>query len=302
MVARLRKPSPLALDLLIQLFEPPQGLNEFLDLIREFLPEREEKIMAIKGSGERMQEFADIFSDHYFPLINEAIFDDDQNGYSALTNECPVRFQALTNLDYNEITQSEDETEIILAYVLENPWHDDDRPAFAEAALPLIGDKLIRHIPKDGFPIDKMEDWLKDTEFEPVAFWGSVISQVAGNVFFDCPYDIEESGAQYQVSWDRPTIERLVLQWHEFEDWQINWGKFKEWFTKDLVKNTTNLLRILKERSKNDGDSDSDDPLDPIIDPNQGRLFDILSDDSTMAGTGGSTNTTGQAESPFGLL
>lgn len=303
LVARLRRPSPVALDLLVQMFCPAEGYAEFIHLVREYLPDREEAILKQNDIADRMYTFAVDFSDRYFPLESDWLQADVETDYCKLTEHAPAQFQAFTSEDYDEIPISEDPTLIVIAYILENPWSTSDKAAFAEAAARYLPERLIRHIPEEGFPLKELEDSLKGTVFEPIAFWGKVISQDTDNYFFDVSH-MEDTGAEFHVSWDRPTVEELTNQYQAWEEWQGKWSHFTEWFAKEIKKNTFDLIKILKERSKENGGDESDIDEDPwpIDDPCQGRLFDILADGTSVAGSRDPQDTTGPTQGPFGLL
>ncbi|MDD5060743.1 MAG: hypothetical protein PHN44_00485 [Candidatus Marinimicrobia bacterium] len=304
LVARLRRSSPPALDLLLEMLRPVAGYKEFASLVKEFLPDMEEEIMAESGHTDRMHEFCTSFSDRYFPLIDDYFLQDDVNNYYVLTNNIPVYFQPFSQDWYDDIPLSDNKSEIVLAYILQNPWMDTDRAAFAEAATKHIPEKLLRHIPEEGFPINELEIALKDTPFEPVVFWGMVIAQSTGNRFFDCS-SLDETGEEFEVVWNRPTVDELTRQYQAWEAWMEKWREFTNWFDKNLTKNATELVRILSERIENDerkSNGEDGDDLFPVNDPRQGRLFDIFANETPVAGATSSQNTAGQTDSPFGLL
>ncbi len=300
LVTRMRRPSPAAIDLLVELFRPPEGQGKFLKLVREYLPDMEKKILEPRDISERMYIFAVDFGSRYFPLEEDWLQSDEETGYEKIIYNAPASFHAFTQEDYDEIPNSEDTATIVLAYILENPWYHEDRAAFAEAAARYIPDKLLRMIPEEGFDLNELEESLAGTKFEPVAFWGAVICQQTGNHFFDCSY-LEESGVQFNVSWDRPTIEELTRQYQAWEAWMNTWAEFRQWFDKELEKNAFNLIKILRERSKKIGkegtESDNEDNEEPypVNDPRQGKFFDLESDGTPMAGAADPQDTTGPA-------
>ena len=117
------------------------------------------------------------------------------------------------------------------------------------------------------------------TKFAPVAFWASIITQDTGNFFFDAG-PMEDTGAQFDVVWNRPTVGELTLQYKAFEAWQEQWGGFCTWFGSDLTKNTFDLIKILIERSQLNGrvESKKIEADFPEYNYLQGRLIDVKSD------------------------
>jgi hypothetical protein len=310
LVFRLKKASPMSISHLIHIFTPMDGAMEFSDLIKTYLPDRTKEIMAFDAPCEQMSRFAEIFSDIYFPIeTDDDYYDrgDDEEGdsYSWLTGQCPVIFQFITSDQYDEWAQDTNyPTELIVALILENPYASNDKAAFADTAAKLIPVRFIELLPEDGFEIEHLEEWLKDTQFEPIAYWSKVIAHNTGNDFFDNSFNMEETGAQINVSWNIGTIYNLRKQWQEAEAFMGRWADFKNWFEKDLVKNTRNLIKILRERSgygKEENDNNTNWP-NPELNPNQGRLIDILSDETPVGSPANSTDTAGPTQSTFGLL
>jgi hypothetical protein len=310
LVARLRKPSPPALDMLIQIFIPVADAADFSSIVKLYLPDMWQKIMAIQFPVEQMTTFAENFSERYFPIVEDEGFyddgpDEDGNVYRRLVDQVPLtRTMGMSSDDYDRITQDGTNTEIILAYILENPFVETDRPAFAEAAGNLLPIRVIEAIPEEGFEMEKLEEWLKETAFEPVAFWADIVRHNTGNEFFDIFGSLEEDGAEYRIMWNKGTIDAMTGKWQEAEDWNGKWREFQEFFEKDMVDNARKLIKILKEKSgTNDKEKDEDDGWpDPESNPNQGRLIDVLPDNAPVAGATNPGDTTGQANSPFGLL
>lgn len=282
LVALLRQPSPPALDQLLQILRPPEGLGDFVELIREFLPEREADIMAEPDIDTRLSMFLVDFSDKYFPLNTDFIEMEENPDYSIVTDRCPALFQPFTQYDYAQIAEVQSEPALqVIAYIVENPWGEEDRPAFAEAASKHIPENLLKMIPVEGFQIKDLQEWLKDTPFEPVAFWGLIIHQDTGNYFFDNS-SLEESGVEYQVAWNRPTVDALTREWQAWEDWQGRWSEFLDCFGKDLEKNSYELIKLLRERRGESGKGEDEEAEEEgtytPIDPRQGNFFNSVTD------------------------
>jgi hypothetical protein len=304
LVARLRKPSPIALDLLVELFRPPKGYSEFMDLIREYLPDMEDEILTQPGIEDRMTTFGQAFSSRYFPILVDWLGADEEEDYFKVTRIVPVEFQDFTSYEYDDIPQEARAAIVVVACILENPFYSSDRAAFTEAAATHLNSKLLKSIPEEGFEFDVAKEAVKGTPFEPVIFWIDLLTRSTGNTFMDCSNNIEETGSEYRVAWNRPTIDGLTAEWQEYTAQIEVWNTFLNWFEEDIKKNTCDLIKILRERSNTDGENEEDKDTwpDPELNANQGRLFDILPDGTGMAGPSSPQDTTGQAPGPFGLL
>lgn len=272
LAAHMRRASPLALDFLINIFRPPEGERDFLMLVREYLPDAEQKIMGMRGVENRIVIFSEAFSSRYFPLYELCVDD-----YTDFTNRCPAESFAQGMYEYDEIAGSDDVASIVIASILENSW-GTDRASFLEAASQYLPESLLKTIPDDGFPISELQELLTKTKFEPIVFWIKAILLETGNFFLDAG-SIEDTGVDFRVTWDRPTIEELTRQWQRFEAWQGQWHKFKQWFINNLEENAYSLIKILKERSKADGgEALRGKEAYAIHDAHQGKLFDLEPD------------------------
>jgi hypothetical protein len=300
LIYRLRKPSPPTLDRLIQIFRPSSDEADFFYLLRQYLPEEETKITLLESPYNRMVAFARAFSAKYFPLYEDGYAYEEGN-YEAFVGMMPVEYQAFHLFQYDEIPNTARPAIVVLAYVLENPYMESDRPAFAEAAAKLLPKALVECIPEKGFEISEIEDAVKGTRFEKVDFWAEMITHQTGNDFLDCG-DIEEDGVEYQTEWDRGTVEELTRQWQAFERLMEEWSQFLTWYEKDLRKNTAELVELLYEKTEhkrpetlmdilggengnnNEKAAGKEDFTFPINDPRQGRLFTGEADGTPVGG------------------
>ncbi len=280
LVARMRRPAPPALDLLIHTFVPLEGTAEFMRLIRLFLPDLEKEILGHADFLDRMISFAESFSDRYFPIWGDGYLDTGDD-YTILTDRINPAWDSYRYDDYEQIPSDGESSEVVIAYIMENPFSDSDRPAFAEAASHYLPKQLLERIPENGFEKAGLSDTLKGTPFAPVAWWMDYIRHDTGNLFADCG-SVEEDGVDYEVVWNRPTVDKLTERWQEFETKKGEWETFKEWFAKDLHKNAAALIKLL-ERSITVAENKEpktlrdvlDDWPDPESNPDQGRLPEL---------------------------
>src|SRR5271157_2163337 len=59
---------PPAISLIRSLFQNVETYNEFVKLVRDFVPEREKEILAKTSPSAQMSAFASYFEDSYLPL------------------------------------------------------------------------------------------------------------------------------------------------------------------------------------------------------------------------------------------
>jgi hypothetical protein len=263
----------------------------------------EDEILAQPGIEDRMTVFGQAFSSRYFPVLVDWLGADEEEDYYKLIRIVPVEYQDFTSYEYDEIPQGARAAIVVIAYILENPFYSSDRAAFAEAAATHLSSKLLKLIPEEGFEFDVAKEALKGTPFEPVIFWINLLTRSTGNTFTDCSNNIEETGSEYRVAWNRPTIDGLTAEWQEYTTQIRIWNTFLNWFEGNIKKNAHDLIKILRERSNTDGENEGEKEWpDPELNANQGRLFDILTNGTGMADPSSPQDTAGQAPGPFGLL
>lgn len=295
LVARMRRAAPPSVDHLLLIFRQVEGLSYFEHLIDQYLPDMKEEILAKADFRDRMIGFAEAFSDRYFPIYGDGYLEQGDD-YTILTNRIPACFEGYRYDDYEEIPNEDDPPLVVVAYILENPYDDSDRAAFAEAAAKYLPKRTLERIPEKGFEFETAETALKGTPFEPVIFWTKVIQKETENEFFDCG-DINTDGIDYEVVWNRPTVDALTRKWQEYEEKRGEWFEFIQWFEKDLKKKAADLIGLL-ERIENAEEPQTfrdvfDDWKDPGSNPEQGKLLNLETDISPVGGAAGTPDTAG---------
>lgn len=275
LIARLRKPSPVNVGYLINLYIPDEYLADWLRIVHEILPDHEKEILKSESPTVQMGIFVKIFERQFFPLYTD--FVDFEN----ITSSIPILFRTYTGRWYESLPEGGSPEYVVLAYVLENPYAEGDRAAFGEAAARYIPEGILKHIPAEGFKMEELEELLKSTKFEILSKWADALTWHTGNPWFDCG-DVDEVGIDYSVEWNLPTVKKLTEFYHEWNDWHTKWHKFLKWYTTDFLQNTIDLIDILNERSGNG--IDKIHYYDPDRDPNQGKLFNVGTDKADLAG------------------
>jgi len=116
---KLRVGPPL-LSALLQSFTNFDILENFLGLIREFLPEHEEEILSEAG-GRRVYRFCYLFGKRYFPLPPYA-FEAD---YGQLVNGMPIELMAMSYSAYHDLDMRQGY--LLLLSLIIYPYEGDER-------------------------------------------------------------------------------------------------------------------------------------------------------------------------------
>ena len=84
---RLRNARPPSISILLSFFQNVETYNDFVKLVREYLPEREKEILEKPTPHEQMACFASHFEDRYLPL--HPIFK-DESAKTTIMSSCAI--------------------------------------------------------------------------------------------------------------------------------------------------------------------------------------------------------------------
>lgn len=204
---------PPSLSILIARLSEMEDYDDFVNLVKEFLPEREEDILNQLTPTAQMTAFASYFEDRYFPL--EDIFKlGEGESYYELTRFIPVTVRGLSYDDYEYITSDWRPGYQLMTYILESP-HDqgDDHISLAEACQEHVPVGLLQRVPEGGISLGEAHRILDDTPYKALALWADVMFANTGNFFLDTDYELLWNGMPPE--WDRETVENLTRQWQQ---------------------------------------------------------------------------------------
>lgn len=246
---KMRLLGPPSLAVLIARLGEMEEYGDFIDLVKEFLPEREEEILHELTPAQQMAAFASYFEDRYFPLYDNFKLGDAETYYD-LVRCIPVIVRGLSWDDYNEIPTYYNPGIQLMTYLLESPYDESDIDvALAEACRAHVPAELLRQVPDRGIPLNAVHQLLDDTPYKALALWGDVIGQNTGNVFLDT--DWETLGYSNGPEWDREVVENLTTDWLQAD--RINQGIFElsEWLEVDPKTRFGEMVKFIMERRAN---------------------------------------------------
>lgn len=248
---KLRRLGPPSLSALIGQLEGVEDYAEFVNIVRNLLPEREGDILGQLTPDEQIARFASYFEDRYFPL-HDSLQSGDTEGYIDLTRSIPVIVGGMSWDDYHELPTYARPGLQLMAYLVEAPGGEEEaRIALAEACKEHVPVDFLQRVPQGGLRDDECQQILNGTKYQGLAHWAKMLGQNTGNFFLDmCDEDLY-SGYE-QIDWDKETVENLTLQWHQGQAIWKEINGLADWIEKDAPARFEEILNFILERRSGD--------------------------------------------------
>ncbi|MBA7599115.1 hypothetical protein ES703_06142 [subsurface metagenome] len=247
LAGKLRSPGPPSLAILIARFEGVEDYEDFVALVREYLPECELEILREHLPSTQMALFVDRFGDRYFPLM-EYIWEEEED-YSYLTRGIPLIVMGVTGDDYHEIASCYKTGHQLMTYLLHYPYGEEDggRIALAEACAKHVPPELLQRVPEGGITAEEAHRLLNDTQYKGLAHWADMLSADTGNDLLDITEDDLWSGMELPP-WDRETVEHITQAWAQAEVIQGEVMRLGDWLEEDPPARFEELLNFIESR------------------------------------------------------
>ena len=230
---------PPSLSRLVNLILNYESVADFLELVREFLPERETAIMSQIDDTDKMRAFSHYFSNKYFPLSDNHLIAYDDFTLSDFTRFIPVDLFGFSYDDYHGFIDYREGLTLLMA-LIESPYDDEARIPILEEAVALVGKNLVELIPIGGVGLDEIHRMLDGTEYEAVAAVADWIHSNTGCWQLDANYYDYEGEL-----WSHHVVDGLTLQWPRVTELQDKMVRTYTWLEEDIYKNFSELLYFL---------------------------------------------------------
>lgn len=215
---KLRSYLPPSLSALVAIIQDHEHYAEFVELVREILPEKERDILGESTPSKQIELFAKEFEKRYFPLSESLQYEDEQS-YHDLLCSIPLIPLGIGYEDYDRIVQDGNAGILLMTCFLEHPYDDDGaRIALIEAGSDYVPAEWLGKIPSGGFSTGEMHRLLDDTPYSDLAAWGDVLFCSTGNFFLDI--DDEMYYNSVPPDWSRENVEWLTRAWREAQEKQ----------------------------------------------------------------------------------
>ncbi len=256
---------PPLLGELINVLVDIDTLQEFLDIIRRFIPEYEDEVMS-GARNRRVYRFCYRFSEKYFPLPVWA------NGLSMqdFSSGLPLEAKAMSYSAYHELDMRLGY--LMLLSLVIYPYEGDERDEeereeregtlmeiYGGARVPLldrvqqiVGDVVLR-IPKDGWAADELHLLTDGTLYDGVGDFASWVLSETECVILDTSYDdvayIEGYGDPV-FKWTDYNVQTLADEWPKVKQIREKIDRRVEWLEEDPQSRFRELLDFLLREAK----------------------------------------------------
>jgi hypothetical protein len=246
---------PSITDLISQLDEAEE-YQQFIHIVKQFVPEEANNILARSSPEEKIGAFAQAFSNRYFQL-DDRFIEGDVEGYSDLVRAIPVTVLGMSFDDYHELAHDGRQGIQMLAYLLADPYEPAEpchayMPRVEQGARLALYDSVRQFMPQyvldrvleGGLSDDNAQQIFAGSRFKPVALFSQMVNCCTGNFFLDTDYELLCQGDYPE--WDAETVEELTRQWLEAERIQNEVFNFCEWLEQDPVKHFGEVLYFME--------------------------------------------------------
>ena len=243
---RMLSLGPPSLSILVARLGEMEEYEDFISLVREFLPEREEEIFHLSTPATQIAAFASYFEDRYFPIDDNFKLGEVED-YGDLTRGIPAIVMGLSWDDYHYIASECRPGVQLMTYLIESPYEEGDaRVALAEACEEHVPVDLLQQVPEGGLSPAEVHRLLDNTPYKALALWGDRVWLDTGNFFLDTDYEMLWSGIPPE--WDRETVEELTRQWQQSERIEQEVSDLVDWLEEDPATRFGEILNSILER------------------------------------------------------
>ena len=247
---------PSITDLIAQLDEAEE-YQQFIQIVRRFVPEAADDILARSSPEEKIGAFAQAFSNRYFPL-DDRFIEGDVEGYRDIASAIPIIVLGTSFEDYHELAHDGRLGIQLLAYLHRDPYEPDRqchasmlrgaesgaRVALYDALRLFMPRDILDRVPEGGLSHDDAQRIFANSRFKAIALFSQMIGCCTGNLFLDTDDEMLCQGNYPE--WDAETVEDLKQQWLEAEKIQNEVYTFCAWLEQDPVKHFEEVLYFME--------------------------------------------------------
>ena len=228
----------------------------FVGLVCRLFPNEAEATLAAPDARERVERFAQIFGERYFPLyatfVEFFIDEGDQPPWTWLRRGIPFELMGFGYDGLHEMWNGYRDGISALALLAKPPdlyyeGPDGIRTAWLESAAAHIPQKTLQRIPPSGIPIDYLSGALKGTRFEGAAnaaFW---VWAETGNFFLD--HNFEDGYYDgFCDPWEDEIIAEGAAEWRRASALMESVCRLADWLEEDLPGRFAEMLKFILER------------------------------------------------------
>jgi hypothetical protein len=227
---KLQDVHPPSISILRNLFQNVETYNDFVRLVKDFLPEREPEILQKTSPSAQMAAFASYFEDRYLPLhpaFKEGEVEDD---YNELLRDIPIMVMGFSWEDYHELNSARLGMQL-MCYLFEPPMQGDNDMAGERVALvdgfPPEYQQEARRVPTGGISLDDARLIFKGKRWTGLHNCAEYINQSTDNWFLDT--DEEMRSNMQNTEWDKETVAAMSREWRQANTFYDKIMEFAAW-------------------------------------------------------------------------
>ena len=221
---------PPSISLIMSLFQNVETYHDFVKLVKDFLPEREQEILQKTSPSAQMAAFASYFEDRYLPLHPAFKDGEVEDDYSELLRDIPVMVMGFGWEDYHELNSARLGMQL-MCYLFEPPMQGDSNMAGERVALvdgfPTEYQHEARRVPAGGISLDDARLIFKGKKWIGLRNCAEYINQSTDNWFLDT--DEEMRSNMQNEEWDKETVAAMSQEWLKADAYYDKIIKFAEW-------------------------------------------------------------------------
>lgn len=252
-IERLRLVGIPSLSALTSKFSNVEEYQEFVMLVREYLPEYERAILRELSIADQIAEFAKQFETRYFPLgwwVADHAYDDEV-GYRELVAHIPLNVMGWTYDSYDEISSDGRVGLQLMTYLLEHPYEEHNMVSLAEACAENVPEEMLQRMPQGGIKSAEAHGIFDNTKFAPIAMLCDWFNASTGNFFLDT----DEEYLGYNMGWPewtREWVNDLTSDWQGAELFMNEVYAFAGWLEEDPPARFEEILDFLEGKERKD--------------------------------------------------
>ena len=250
-MANLLLRRPPSLRELVTLVGHADDYAWFAGLVRRLFPEGAEVVLAAPDVRRRVERFARLFGERYFPLYAPFIefwVDEEEEDppWTWLRRGIPFDLMGFGYDGVHEMWNGYRDGLSALVLLVKPPdsfYEEPDglRVAWLESAATGIPQDTLLRIPQGGVPLDALAGALKETRFEGAAQACSWVFAETGNFFLDACYD-DGMYDGFADPWEDDVIEAGTEEWRKASALMDSVTQLANWLEEDLPGRFAEML------------------------------------------------------------
>lgn len=266
---------PPLLTYLLEYLSGSEDYLEFVNVVKELLPDYELAILGAPNRRGRIVNFIHYFEEKFFPLHPSFGWADwiDEYSYYDLLRGIPITSMSFSSYGYHDLPSEEGAARKLMSFLVPSPFDEEAaRIPLGESCREYVSLELLQKVPEKGFELKDLEKWLKGTKYDGLFAWAEIVTHEADSEFLAWDDEDIYSGMELPP-WD---LENAVWLTEEWNKGQAIWKRANDLLTeveKDPAGMFEKILNFIFKRKRECEIAEKDKP--------EGLLIDIFAVDNS---------------------